>query len=93
MLDAGTHILPHFGPTNIRLRCHLGLQVPEGCTLRVAEETRAWQEGRCLIFDDSFDHEVRHSGQGQRVVLLIDFWHPDLSPAEIQGLCKLLPPA
>jgi hypothetical protein len=32
----GTHIRPHRGPTNLRLRCHLGITVPDGdCALRV----------------------------------------------------------
>ena len=25
-------------------------------------------------------HEVRHDGESDRVVLLINFWHPDLPP-------------
>ncbi|KAK3896258.1 hypothetical protein Pcinc_000079 [Petrolisthes cinctipes] len=31
-------IKPHYGPSNIRLRCHLGLDVPAGCKLEVAGE-------------------------------------------------------
>src|SRR5215217_7022253 len=35
-LRSGTHISPHRGPTNLRVRCHLGVQVPDGeCGLRV----------------------------------------------------------
>ena len=39
---------------------------------------REWAEGRCLIFDDSFEHEVWHEGDSDRVVLICDLWHPDL---------------
>lgn len=28
--------------------------------MRVGDETRAWQEGQCTVFDDTFEHEVRH---------------------------------
>ena len=42
----GTHIQAHRGPTNLRLRCHLGLAVPDGdCAIRVEDETRHWQGG------------------------------------------------
>lgn len=78
----GTHLRPHCGPHNARLRCHLALLVPEGCSLRVGTEVRTWEEGRCVLFDDSFEHEVWNRGQGTRVVLLVDFWHPELTAIE-----------
>ncbi|MFI9722916.1 aspartyl/asparaginyl beta-hydroxylase domain-containing protein [Streptomyces sp. NPDC052396] len=77
-LYPGTHIVPHCGGTNTRLRAHLGLKVPEGPVLRVGEERLHWEEGRCLVFDDSFEHEVRHEGTEPRVVLLMDVTHPEL---------------
>jgi hypothetical protein len=40
VMHAGTHVWPHCGPTNCRLRSHLGLIVPQGTYIRVAEETR-----------------------------------------------------
>lgn len=43
-----THVWPHCGPTNCRLRAHLGLKVPPKTSLRVATETRyaaAWMVG------------------------------------------------
>jgi aspartyl/asparaginyl beta-hydroxylase (cupin superfamily) len=50
---------PHCGPTNHRLRLHLPLLVPPGAALRVGDETRPWVEGKVLMLDDSFTHEVR----------------------------------
>jgi len=81
-LTPGTHLKAHCGPTNTHLTCHLGLRVPPGCRLRAGAETRTWEEGRCLVFDDSFEHEVWHEGGGARVVLLLRFWHPELPPAK-----------
>lgn len=78
----GTHIKPHCGPHNARLRCHFGLLVPEGCSMRVGAEVRSWEEGRCMIFDDSFEHEVWNRSNGTRVLLLVDVWHPEVTPAE-----------
>lgn len=40
VMHPGTHVWPHCGPTNCRLRAHLGLVVPEGTKIRVAEEER-----------------------------------------------------
>lgn len=40
-MHPGTHVWPHTGPTNCRLRMHLGLVIPkEGCKIRCANETR-----------------------------------------------------
>lgn len=78
----GTHLRPHCGPHNARLRCHLALVVPDGCSIRVGDEVRNWDEGRCLVFDDSFEHEVWNRGEGTRIVLLVDFWHPELTEIE-----------
>jgi hypothetical protein len=34
----------------------------DGAKIRVGDETRGWQDGKIIIFDDSFEHEVRHEG-------------------------------
>ncbi len=88
-LRPGTHLPPHCGLSNDRLTVHLGLSIPPGCTIRVGSETRAWREGECLVFDDSFEHEVWHLGERDRVVLLARFWHPDLTAIEIEGLLAI----
>jgi aspartyl/asparaginyl beta-hydroxylase (cupin superfamily) len=72
-LAPGTHIEPHTGFTNAVLRCHLGLVVPSGCSMRVGSETREWTEGGVLVFDDTIEHEVWHRGTSPRVILLVDF--------------------
>ncbi|KAL1523260.1 hypothetical protein AB1Y20_018210 [Prymnesium parvum] len=77
-LSPGTHLEPHCGPSNLRLRCHLGLVVPPGTRIRVADVTREWQSGECLVFDDSFEHEVWHDGHSDRIVLICDMWHPEV---------------
>ena len=85
--NPGTHIKAHLGPTNMRLRCHLGIQVPEGdCGLKVGGQPLKWQEGRCIVFDDHLEHESWNFTSEPRIVLIIDLWHPDLTPIEIQFL-------
>jgi aspartate beta-hydroxylase len=85
-LSPGTHIMAHCGSTNAILRIHLPITVPDGVWLRVADQTLRWEEGRCLVFDDSFEHEVRHEGTADRVVLIFDMAHPDLDDAHRQRL-------
>lgn len=40
VMEPNTHVWPHCGPTNCRLRLHLGLKVPANTYIRVADETR-----------------------------------------------------
>ncbi|MFD5823967.1 aspartyl/asparaginyl beta-hydroxylase domain-containing protein [Lentzea sp. NPDC060358] len=77
-LYPGSHILPHCGGSNARQRVHLGLVVPEGPRMRVGDQILRWREGDCLVFDDSFEHEVWHEGTEPRVVLLMDVSHAGL---------------
>lgn len=73
------HIPPHKGPTRAVIRCHLGLKVPAdgaNCWLRVDDEICHWAEGECLVFDDTYDHEVRNDTDDVRVVLFLDFDRP-----------------
>jgi ornithine lipid ester-linked acyl 2-hydroxylase len=82
ILSANKHIPAHRGPYKGLLRCHLGLSVPEpaACRIRVGTHVTGWQEGRALIFDDTFEHEVWNDGSSPRVVLFIDFMRPMRAP-------------
>lgn len=71
-LAPGTVIKPHTGFTDTVLRAHLGLMCPDNCAIRVGEETRQWEEGKCLIFDDTVEHSVYNHSSNVRVVLLMD---------------------
>jgi hypothetical protein len=82
LLRPGARIEPHTGMLNTRLICHLPLIVPPGCGFRVGNETREWQEGKLLIFDDTIEHEAWNKGSAERVVLIFDIWRPDLSERE-----------
>lgn len=80
LLAPGTRLRPHCGPTNVRLRCHLALVVPEGdCAMRVGcTPPRQWVEGAVSLFDDSYEHEVWNATEAPRLVLIVDVWHPEL---------------
>lgn len=79
ILAPGKHIPPHRGPYAGVLRYHLGLRVPEPndkIRIRVGNDYRSWAEGKSLIFDDTYEHEVWNESDGVRVVLFVDFVRP-----------------
>jgi beta-hydroxylase len=76
ILSPRKHIPAHRGPYNGVLRMHLGLLVPEPgqrCRMRVGDGELHWQDGKAVVFDDSFDHEVWNDTDGTRAVLFVDF--------------------
>jgi len=85
-----TSIPHHFGPCNIRLRCHFPLIVPEDCFMRVAGNPQHWEEGKLIVFDDTYEHEAANFGEtGERVVLLFDIWHPELAQPERTAIVEM----
>ncbi|XP_063960501.1 aspartyl/asparaginyl beta-hydroxylase-like [Lytechinus pictus] len=89
VMHPGTHVWPHCGPTNCRLRSHLGLIIPQPVRLRVGNTTRTWEEGKLFIFDDSFEHEVWQEADSLRLILIADLWHPDLTESEKRKLTAI----
>jgi len=92
---AHQEIAPHCAPTNSRLTAHLGLLVPPpsagSCFLRVGgDPPRRWEVGRCLLFDDSFEHAVTNATALWRAVLLVRFWHPDIASPEARQASERL---
>lgn len=86
ILSPGKHIPPHRGPYAGVLRLHMGLLVPEPrekCRIRIADKCYAWEEGRCMVFDDTFNHEVWNDTAGYRVVLFVDFKRPMTFPMDL----------
>ena len=79
VLVPGTHLPAHTGVSKAFLTCHLGIQVPRKsgeCRMRVVDDWLEWQEGKCLVFDDDFNHEVRNDSEETRIVLLVQFKRP-----------------
>ncbi|XP_078072349.1 aspartyl/asparaginyl beta-hydroxylase isoform X5 [Mustelus asterias] len=90
VMHPGTHVWPHTGPTNCRLRMHLGLVIPkQGCRIRCANDTREWKEGKVIIFDDSFEHEVWQDANSYRLIFIVDVWHPELTPHQQRTLSPI----
>ncbi len=90
VLQPGAEIKPHFGLSNIKLTVHLGLDIPIDCAIRVGDEVQYWQDGKVLIFDDSFEHEAWNRSDKERKVFILEVWHPDLSKLERLGITKIM---
>lgn len=91
ILQPHTPIPEHSDGLNFFLTCHLGLEIPPGCAIRVGEDTRTWAEGQTLLFNTSFLHEAWNRSDTRRIVLLIDVWHPELTSVEIEAIAFLRP--
>lgn len=79
ILAPGKHIPEHRGKHKGLIRYHLGLRVPdpkEACRIRVDKTITHWEEGKSLIFDDTYYHEVWNDTDGYRVVLFLDIERP-----------------
>ena len=48
-----------------------------------------WEEGKMIIIDDSIEHEVWHDGTTFRMILIVDFWHPDLTKSQRDRLTPI----
>ncbi len=90
ILTPGSHILKHHGVTNTRLVTHLPLIIPEDCAISVGGVDHAWREGRCVTFDDTFEHEAWNKSDKVRAVMILDSWHPDLTEAEREAVGLLV---
>jgi hypothetical protein len=57
------------------------------CWIQVGTERRTWQRGKLLTLDTSFIHSTGNDSPDQeRHVLIIDFWHPELTQPEREAL-------
>ena len=79
------HIPEHCGPYKGVIRYHLALKVPDqkGCRIRVGDDIRHWEEGKSLVFDDTFPHEAWNDTDDIRVVLFLDFVRPLRFPLSV----------
>lgn len=83
ILEPGKHIRAHRGPFRGVLRCLLPVKVPGpagSCRIRIADQVHVFEEGKCLIFDDTFEHEVWNDSEGERGVLFLDVKRPMPAP-------------
>ncbi len=86
ILEPGKHVKAHRGIFKGVIRAHLPLKIPEPreqCGLKVDGETRHWETGKVLVFDDTYRHEAWNYTTGIRAVLMIDVVRPLRFPANL----------
>ena len=71
-LIPGSVINPHVGYTNKYMRIHFGLVCDPECKITVGNDTKAWEEGKILAFNDGDKHSVIHNGTNERIILSLD---------------------
>ena len=69
---------PHNGPWSGILRMHLGVVVPgkDKCTLINGGEAYCWEEGKTVLFDDTYEHVAINDTNELRAVLFLDIMRP-----------------
>ena len=83
-------IKPHSDKNNFIITCHLALDVPEGeCWIQVGDQKHFWKNGKSVVFDTSIMHSTENTSDKVRYVLLIRFWHPELTGDE-RGAFKFI---
>lgn len=93
VLEPNSSIKEHNGDTNAIIRVHLPLVVPEGlpnCSFTVNGETKAWQEGKPMLFNDAQIHSAQNLSDKRRIVLLIDVIRPEFLERKIKICAKVL---
>ena len=69
---------------------HVPLIVPASCGFRVGNETRLWEPGHALVFDDTIEHEAWNDSDQLRVILIFNVWNPFLNEAEQAAAAALI---
>ncbi len=82
----GAHLPPHSSVDNLRLRCHLGLNTQPGAAIRVHDHVHSWRDGEIFLFEDAYEHEAWNRGEADRLILIVDLWHPSLTEVETRAL-------
>ncbi len=94
-LAPGKHIPRHRGPFRGILRFHLMLSMPSdaqgvpACELNIDGVPYRLADGECLLWDDTYPHEVWNRSDQARIALLLDVWRRDM-PADMAALSHVI---
>ena len=79
VMEPGIRVPRHRGLTKALLNVHLGLRIPgppDQCGISVGGEVRGWEEGKVLVLDDTYHHEVWNKTDRPRAVLFLQIRRP-----------------
>lgn len=89
------HIPQHRGPFRGILRFHLMLSMPKdgagrpACELNIDGKPYLLDEGDCLLWDDTYRHEVWNRSERVRIALLLDVWRKNM-PVDMELFSRTL---
>jgi beta-hydroxylase len=71
-------LMPHEGPWSGILRMHLGVVIPgnKECVLVNGGEEYHWEEGKVVLFDDTYEHIAVNQTDEIRAILFLDIMRP-----------------
>lgn len=77
-MPANSELTRHLDPVACSLRYHLGLATPNSseCYINVDGNDYAWQDGKDLLFDETYLHYVKNNTNDSRLILMCDFERP-----------------
>ncbi len=78
-LYKNSDIKAHNGDTDAFYRIHLGMKIPDtlpACGIEIGGNQRAWEEGKCIAFNDIYFHKAWNYTDSERIVLIIDLILP-----------------
>ena len=94
-LAPGKHVPEHRGPFRGVIRFYMGLSVPKAddgrpaAVLTIDHQEHRVGNGECVLWDDTFPHEVLNRGDQVRIALLLDIRRRGM-PLDLALLSRLL---
>jgi aspartate beta-hydroxylase len=94
-LAPGKHVPEHHGPFRGVIRFYMGLSVPVGpdghpaAVLTIDHHEHRVGNGECLLWDDTYPHEVLNRGDQVRIALLLDIRRRGM-PLDMAVLSRIL---
>ena len=83
-LHPGTVVGQHTSSTNQRIKVHCGIRNPSRIAIQIANHSLVWEEGKCILIDDSYEHALSSPKEAQRrTILELKISHPDLDHAPL----------
>ena len=69
---------PHEGPWAGVLRMHMGIIIPDNtkCHINIEGDKYYWDEGKVVLFDDTYNHYAVNETDKLRVILFLDIMRP-----------------
>jgi len=89
-MPAGSRISEHCDGGLLSFTAHLGLVVPDKCSLTVGGEARPWARGEFFTFDPSWVHAAANNGPTDRFVLLLQPLRDDVRDEDVGAVAHYL---